>query len=89
MLPVSASDGGELSAACHSGQFELSFLSRFQATGDKHLRNTNMSGCRERNLALERVCVVPIYSISEVTVVRYNNGHMPCSASENGRFVIC
>lgn len=42
-------------------KFELSFLSRFRATGDRHLRNTqNITfGCREkRNLDLERVCFV-------------------------------
>ena len=75
--------GGDCQPVSHSGQFELSFLSRFRATGDKHPRNT-CSGAEKR----ERVCVYVVphlqYVISEVTVVRYNpkkmtNAHMPYS----------
>jgi hypothetical protein len=90
MLPVSASrgrGGGELSACQSLWTIELSFLSRFRATGDKYPRNT-CSGAEKRNL--ESVYVVPHlqYFISEVTVVGYNpkkmtNTHMPCSENRS------
>jgi len=94
MLPVSASrgrGGGNCQPVSHSGQFELSLLSRFRATGDKHPRNT-CSGAEKRNL--ESVCVCmwcPIYStlsprsrLSGTTPKNDKCPHaMPCSENRS------
>jgi hypothetical protein len=79
---------GDCQPVSHSGQFELSFLSRFRTTGDKYPRNT-CSGAEKRNL--ESVCVCmwcPIYSMlsprSRLSGTTHKWPHaMPCSENRS------
>lgn len=68
MLPDSASEGGGICqqpVTLDSLNFLFSHVFRRRATNT--FETQTLFGCRERNLALERVCVVPI--------LQYLRGH--------------
>jgi hypothetical protein len=68
MLPVSASEGGgTVSSLSLWTVLNFLFSHVFRRRATNTFETQTLFGCRERNLALERVCVVPI--------LQYLRGH--------------